>query len=161
MSEYKIRTVIGYINSNNSDQSFFEEEELISSVNDLTLPFYSRMPQLKKKLIDNLVLGGCVLNVYPEKESKLKLSAINSKKDIGICVQMGNIANLSTDLLKLNDAQKFKGIKKAIIFLPTRNTEKELRTSNTAKFESVIERRDFYSRHLNFPACICGIEVVN
>ena len=74
---------------------------------------------------------------------------------------MGNIANLSTDLLKLNDAHKFKGIKKAIIFLPTRNTEKELRTGNTAKFETVMEREGFYSRHLSIPACVCGIEVVN
>ena len=161
MNDISLKTSLDYLNHNETDLNFFDKFKIVDSIESLSLPYYSRMPDLKKILIKNLSHLGCILNVHPNIGSKLKLSAISPDRQTAICVQMGNISNLSTDILKLNDAYEFKELKKAIIFLPTKKTELAFKSGNCAAFERVLERKDFYTRHLNLPACLCGIEVVN
>ena len=160
-SKAKLRIYNFYLNCGSEDKVYFESlyQEEFTELNSLELEIFSKIGSMKDLIHDFLDQKGYAFKIKSHFDNNFKLTAL--KDDLGVSVQMGNIANFAFDILKMNDAERNNVISKGIFLLPTKDAiEKIGQTGNNATFERVTSQSDYFSRQLNMPVCILGVDLV-
>ena len=86
--------------------------------------------------------------------SKMTINYI--KRDIGLCIQLGNVARIYADLLKIQTMFVRKKITLGVVVLPMKLESKYL-GSNHAQFERLIEELKIFNETINLPLVVVGI----
>lgn len=105
-------------------------------------------------LNEGLLKTGWSKSARLSRKSNIAITAF--KKDIGLCVQTGNVARTYADLLKLQAMYKNKTIKGAIYIIPQKECAKTI-GQNVANFERLQnELINVFHKVITFPMLIVG-----
>lgn len=78
------------------------------------------------------------------------------KRKVGLCVQLGNVARIYADLLKIQLMYEKKLIDVGVIAVPMKSESKSL-GSNHAQFERLIKELKMFANIINLPLVIIGL----
>jgi len=154
-------------NTKNFDYNFIET---YSKVEDLENIIY----QIKKIQVDQSISSTVVRNkiydIFEKKNfiikpvigkgSKLTISAVSRKKEIGVCIQLGNASRLYADLIKLQYMFNEQYIKRAIFICFTREHAKEFKYQNIVSFERAIDEVNTFKSIINMPIHFIGLDTL-
>jgi len=113
-----------------------------------TIEFRAKLGRVFKEL-------GWSSRVQVAQESKISITALNG--DVGLCLQLGNMARFYADLLKIQVLFFNRRISSSIYVLPTRNAAREL-GKNVTNYERMIRELQFYKDIITVPIIVVGIE---
>lgn len=111
--------------------------------------------KLRKTILDSLMMLGWSDKVRIDTQSNITITAM--KKDVGLCLQTGNMGRFYADVLKLEALFRMDKATAAIYILPTKLSAKKL-GSNIASFERFIEELNMYKHIITIPILTMGIE---
>ncbi len=159
-SNAKLRIYNFYLNCGSEDKVYFESlyQEEFTELNSLELEIFSKIGAMKDLIHDFLDQKGYAFKIKTHFDNDYKLTAL--KNELGVSVQMGNIGNFAFDILKMNDAARNNVISKGIFFLPTKDAAEKIgQTGNNATFDRITDKYEYFSRQLNLPVCIYGVDL--
>lgn len=78
------------------------------------------------------------------------------KRDVGLCFQLGNVARIYSDLLKIQVMFDRKKISIGVIVVPMKLESISL-GSNHAQYERLVEELKIFEKIINLPLVIIGI----
>ena len=78
------------------------------------------------------------------------------KRKVGLCVQLGNIARMYADLLKMQLMYEKQMIDIGIIVVPMKLESKSL-GSNHVQFERLVAELKIFDKIINLPLVVIGI----
>ena len=103
---------------------------------------------------------GYILKPAIGQSSRLTISAVSRKKEIGVCIQLGNASRLYADLIKLQYMYDKKYIKKAIFICFTREHAKEFKYQNIVSFERAVDEVNIFKSIINVPIHFIGLDTL-
>lgn len=77
-------------------------------------------------------------------------------KDIGLCIQTGNMSRFYADILKLETLYRKNLITEAIYIIPLKDWANEI-GSNIANFERFVEELEIFEATVTIPIAVFGI----
>lgn len=109
--------------------------------------------ELKRQISNKLNQLGWSDDITIE-PTKLTINFI--KKRVGLCFQLGNVARIYADLLKIQSLYRKKIIDSGVLIVPMK---KEARTlgSNHAQFERLVEEMRLFNEIIDLPLVIIGL----
>jgi hypothetical protein len=108
---------------------------------------------LKRQISNNLNKLGWSDDITIE-PTKLTINFI--KKRVGLCFQLGNVARIYADLLKIQTLYQKKIIDSGVLIVPMK---KESRTlgSNHAQYERIVDEMKLFEEIIDLPLLIIGV----
>lgn len=138
--------------------------DIIDSVTDIIeqtefeMKRYS-VPELKKTLVKSLICDGW--SGQFRVDGKTRITITSKKRDVGLCLQLGNVCRIYADLLKLQVLFN-KGIIKAGIIIVSSEESAKIMGGNMASFERLEREYPLYEEIISVPCAVLGFyEEVN
>ena len=111
------------------------------------------VPNLKKDLVKSLMCAGW--SGQFRVDNKTKITITSKKKDVGLCLQLGNVCRIYADLLKMQVLYN-KGIIKAGIIIVSSNELAKIVSGNMATYERLEREYPLYENIINVPCAVVG-----
>jgi len=111
--------------------------------------------KLRARILENLTKKGWSDQIRISTDTKITITS--TLKDIGLCLQTGNMGRFYADLLKLQTLFCKKKIKVGVYIIPTKFEAKKI-GSNIAHFERFIDELKVFSETLTIPLIVYGFE---
>jgi hypothetical protein len=115
----------------------------------------SASPKIKQAFLQELLDRGWSDEVRIDDASAMTITS--QKGDIGMCVQIGNVARVYADLLKLQTLFVNERITAGILIVPTRSAASRL-GQNHASLERLTRELDIFSQTITAPIASIGFE---
>ena len=132
----------------------FEEEsfskEIIDLLKSIRFDFTEDTRGFRKYFYDHIYRLGWSDKYRISSEMSTTITSI--KGDTGMCLQIGNIARIFYDLVKLEYLYKKKHIQYGIVICPI-----EQFGSNIAYFDRFVRESELYNNFFNIPLKVIGI----
>ncbi|MBQ7590800.1 MAG: hypothetical protein IJU47_08995 [Verrucomicrobia bacterium] len=134
-------------------------EDVKNSVVDVIKEFNYRIERygtikFRNELLDRLMMKGWSGKVNLSMNSNISITSIF--KNIGLCIQTGNMARMYADLMKLQAMYMDNKIKAALFILPVEECSRSI-GSNAAKYERLLnELTNIFSKVITIPMIIIG-----
>lgn len=120
------------------------------------IPCPRSAPQLRKVILENLIIDGWSGQVQISTRRRLTITAM--QKNVGLCLQTGNMARFYADILKLQSLFLEESIYGAIYLLPTKSAARAM-GQNLANYERLIaELSEEFYRVITIPMHVIGFE---
>jgi|TARA_B100001964_G_C13845221_1_gene427678 hypothetical protein len=111
--------------------------------------------KLRVKILDTLTKKGWSDPIRISLETKITITS--NFKEIGLCLQTGNVGRFYADLLKLQTLFCSKKIRAGIYIIPTKLEAKRI-GSNIANYERIVDELQVFSDTLTIPLIVYGFE---
>lgn len=109
--------------------------------------------KIRATILKSLQQQGWSDRVPIEKNSNISITGMNN--NIGLCLQLGNMARFYADLLKLELFFEKGNINSAIYILPNKDAATVLGV-NMVNFERLTQELDFYRNIIKIPILVIG-----
>ncbi len=129
-------------------------KEEIGSVLNSANGNYGSAPVARKAILQQLFRKGWSDEVKIDAESRITITSI--KRDIGLCLQFGNMGRFYSDLLKLQHLFSNKRIKAAVYILPEKAYALDL-GSNLANFNRLTQELSIFESTITIPISVYGV----
>lgn len=109
--------------------------------------------EIREHISDSLNKKGWAdeIKIYP---SNMTINYL--KRNVGLCFQLGNVARIYADLLKIQTMFERKKITVGVIAVPMKLESKSL-GSNHVQFERLVEELKIFDKIINLPLVVIGI----
>lgn len=129
------------------------ENEILDEINlAFSLPkvkFYKGSSTvIREDIADNFNSSGWADKVKIKSQNNLRISFM--KKNVGVCVQFGNVSRTYADLMKIMYLGKVKKIEVGVIAVPGK-IEAKILGQNLANFERLIREINIFSELIEIP----------
>jgi hypothetical protein len=111
--------------------------------------------KIRNQLSSSLLLKGWPAEIMVSKESKISITS--AKKDVGLCVQTGNMARIYADMLKLQTLYLDGHIKSAIVIVPSAIVAKKV-GSNVVNSTRLTRELEIFQRVIHLPIALISLE---
>lgn len=135
-----------------SDEVMRDIEEVLRRLN-TSSKADTRM--LREQMLENLTKKGWSAQIRISTDAKITITS--TLKEIGLCLQTGNMSRFYADLLKLQTLYCKNKIKAGVYIIPTKFESKRI-GSNVAHFERFIDELKIFSKTLTIPLVVYGFE---
>lgn len=158
MFSLKIVTHSHYLGEQTIDQQLVKP--LIEAIESIEITFKQEKKNGTEKIREELLkviqkLGWS----KPVKIDRTKTITITSmQKNIGMCIQTGNVSRFYADLLKLQTLYLNNHAEGAIYIIPDKPTADRM-NSNTANFERFVHELNLFKKTITIPLFVIGIKV--
>ncbi len=88
---------------------------------------------------------------------RLRITITSIRRDVGLCLQTGNMGRFYADLLKLQCLHSQERIASALYIVPTKEAAK-IMGSNVANYERLINELGVFKAIITVPIIVVGIE---
>lgn len=112
--------------------------------------------KIRDNLIESLVHSGWSTEVSVSIGSHITITS--TKKNIGLCLQTGNMSRMYADMMKLQKLYLDNSIKAGIIIVPTANAARDL-GDNIASYTRLTKELDIFSKVIHMPLVVYGFEL--
>ncbi|WP_052184991.1 BglII/BstYI family type II restriction endonuclease [Methylotenera sp. N17] len=130
-----------------------EIEEAITSVN--VIPVKGVASKIRQAFIRSLGTSGWSGEAAVSKGSKITVTS--TKKQVGLCLQTGNVSRIYADLLKLQTMYLNSAIKSAIVVLPSSPIAKKM-GSNIANAKRLEREIEIFRLAYSVPTIVYSLE---
>ncbi|OZQ67683.1 restriction endonuclease [Paenibacillus sp. VTT E-133280] len=110
---------------------------------------------LRKLVLECLIELGWSDQVKVDRESNITITSM--KNNVGLCLQLGNMARFYADILKLEVLHQKDTAVSAIYILPCKNAASKL-GSNIAHFDRFTEELSIFKHIITIPIAVIGLE---
>lgn len=111
--------------------------------------------EIRTKITEVLLSLGWSDKIKIDPSSGISITALNS--EVGLCLQVGNMARFYADLLKLQTLFINNKIKSAIYILPTKETSAKM-GQNIANFDRMTDELKIFEQTITLPILVIGIK---
>lgn len=111
--------------------------------------------EIKNPLLDGLWRVGWSSEIRVSLSSKITITGC--QKEVGLCLQTGNVSRVYADLLKLQAMYLDGLIIAGIILLPTAQTAQML-ASNMANSDRLVRELPIFKKVITLPLVVVGLE---
>lgn len=111
--------------------------------------------KLRGRILETLTKKGWSDEIRISVDTKITITS--TLKDVGLCLQTGNMSRFYADLLKIQTLFCKKKIKAGVYILPTKFESKRI-GSNVVHFERFVDELKVFSETLTIPLIVYGFE---